>query len=154
MSELSPKDLVKKYLAETLIMQLATSVNGQPWICNLHFITDAASNIYWISKTNRRHSQEIATNPHTAIAIAVQTEKPLVGVQAEGTTEIVTNTDDVRAIMGLYMERHGTDSAFVETIINGTNEHKLYVFRPTRFSLFDQANFAEQPSQEWVLDTK
>lgn len=154
MSELSPKSLIEKYLVEASIMQLATSADGQPWICNLHFVSDEASSLYWISKTDRRHSQEIGLNPNTAITIAVKTDKPLIGLQAEGVAELVTDNDQVASIMDEYIKHHGTDRAFVDTIVAGTNPHKLYAFRPKRFSLFDQVNFADQPSQEWVIDTK
>jgi uncharacterized protein YhbP (UPF0306 family) len=152
MSELDPKSFVQKYLAETSIMQLATSANNKPWICSLHFIADSESNVYWISKTNSRHSEDIAANTNIAITIAIKTEKPLIGLQSEGVAELVTDSSLISAIMGTYIERHGTHRAFVDTIIAGTNEHKLYVFHPKRYSLFDQVNFPDQPSQEWVID--
>lgn len=154
MSESSIQSLVQKYLSEAEIFQLATSKGAQPWICNLHFIADEQSNVYWISKTTRRHSEEIASNPNAAITIAVKTDRPLIGLQAEGTAEIVTDTAHVGTIMDTYMQRHGTDKAFVDTIVDGTNEHKLYAFHPKHFSLFDQVNFSDQPSQEWTVDRK
>lgn len=154
MSELSVENLVQKYLSDEMIIQLATTSNNQPWLCNLHFIADEQSNVYWISKSSRRHSQEIVDNPNVAIAIAIQTEKPLVGLQAEGVAEQIAEPTKVRTIMDAYMERHGTDASFVDSIVAGTNEHKLYVFHPKRFSLFDQVNFPDQPQQMWLVNNK
>lgn len=152
MSGLQPKEAIEKYLADKLIMQLATSRDSQPWICTLHFVADKDSNIYWLSKPIRRHSKDIAKNPRVAIAIAVSTEKPLIGVQAEGNAEVLTDLDEVRKVMDTYIERHGTDKGFADTIIDGTNEHKVYKFSPTRFSLFDLENFASQSPVEWIVN--
>jgi uncharacterized protein YhbP (UPF0306 family) len=151
MSEFDPQQLIESYLSEKKIMQLATSRDGQPWICNLHFVADKDSNIYWLSKPSRRHSEDITKNPRTAITVAVQTEKPLIGIQAEGESHIITDEKAVRFVMELYVKRQGTDKGFADTIIDGSNEHKVYKFTPTRFSLFDQKNFANQPPMEWVV---
>ena len=135
-------------------MQLATVCNSQPWICSLHFAADNESNIYWISKSTGHHSEEIAANPSVAVAIAVKTDRPLIGIQAEGIAEIVQDTDLLKSAMERYIERHGTDRSFADQIIAGTNEHKLYKFTPKSFSLFDEVNFAHQPPVEWVPDHK
>jgi uncharacterized protein YhbP (UPF0306 family) len=153
MSELRPQELIEGYLSENKIMQLATSRDGRPWICNLHFVADEKSNVYWLSKPSRRHSEDIDANPPTAITIAVRTEKPLIGVQAEGEAHVVTDEGMVRSVMELYVERQGTDKGFADTIIDGSNEHKVYKFTPKRFSLFDQKNFANQPPVEWVVNS-
>jgi len=152
MSGLTAQELIEKYLSEARIMQLATVRDDQPWICSLHFAADDESNIYWITKPTARHSQEIADNPNVAIAIAFKTDRPLIGVQTEGTAEIVEDPDLLKSAMERYIERQGTDRAFADQIIAGTNEHKLYKFTPKLFSLFDQVNFSDQPSQEWVID--
>ncbi|MES2971687.1 MAG: pyridoxamine 5'-phosphate oxidase family protein [Patescibacteria group bacterium] len=59
------KQLLKKYLASTNVMQLATSVDGRPWACTVHFYADDNFNLYWISTEARRHSQEIHLNSRT-----------------------------------------------------------------------------------------
>jgi uncharacterized protein YhbP (UPF0306 family) len=150
----NPQILTKRYLSKALIMQLATSRGGQSWICNLHFINDKNSNIYWLSQTRRRHSEDIKTNSNIAIAVVVRPDKPLVGVQAEGVGEIVTNVDELKTVMTSYVERHGTDKSFAESIVAGTNEHRLYKFTPRFFSLYDEINFVEQPSQSWAPENK
>lgn len=133
-------------------MQLATFRGSQPWICTLHFVADQESNIYWISKSTRRHSEDIAKNPQVAVAIAVHTEKPLIGVQAEGSATIISDADDARKIMDIYIDHHGTDKSFAQSIVDGTNEHKVYKFAPTRFSLFDLEHFASQSPVEWTVN--
>lgn len=151
MSELQPKDVVQKYLSEKKILQLATSQNGQPWLCNLHFTNDEEGAVYWISKQDRRHSLELAKNPKAAITIAVQTESPLIGIQAEGTATIVQDEQERRKVMNDYVERHHTDQAFAKRVAEGIDAHTVYKFTPVRFTLFDQEHFASQPLQEWVI---
>lgn len=153
MSELSPKTIIKKYLVQAKIMQLATVRNGQPWICSLHFASDDDSNIYWITKPTTRHSQDIEANAHVAIAIAVKTDRPLIGIQVEGTAEELTDAAVLGPAMECYIEHHGTDKTFADQIVAGTNEHKLYKFTPRRFSLYDEVNFAHQAPKEWVIDS-
>lgn len=43
--------LIKDYLTEAKLMQLVTSVDGQPWVCSVWFATDDELNIYWFSST-------------------------------------------------------------------------------------------------------
>ena len=152
MSEQDIRKHVERYLSEARIMQLATDRDGQPWICNLHFAVDGDSNMYWLSKPTRRHSEDIVNNPRVAVAIAVKTNKPVIGIQATGVVQIVTNTHLLETVMGDYRQRHGTDASFADQIIAGTNEHKLYQFSPDSFNLFDEVNFATQPLQKWVIN--
>lgn len=154
MSGQQAQELIKKYLSEADIMQMATVIGDQPWICTLHFVADDDCNIFWLSKLDRRHSQEIVVNSRVAIAVAIKTDKPLVGIQAEGTAKVVKDADVLRAAMAKYIKRHGTDESFANQIIADTNEHKLYMFTPKRYSLFDQVNFPNNPSTEWVINSK
>lgn len=145
------KELIERYLSETEIMQLATVFGGKPWICSLHFAVDDDSNIFWISNADSLHSHEIAANPNVAIVIAVKTDKPLIGIQAEGLAKLVSDPKVLRTAMDKYINRHGTDRSFADQIIAGTNEHKLYMFTPKRYCLFDQANFPSSSLNEWIV---
>ena len=63
------KKLIKDYLSQAQMMQLATSVNDQPWVCNVWFAADEDMNIYWFSSITRRHSKELLKNNKVAAAI-------------------------------------------------------------------------------------
>ena len=60
------EESIKAYVGQANIMQLGTSENDQPWICTLHFYSDADLNFYWCSTTDRRHSKELAHNSKAA----------------------------------------------------------------------------------------
>jgi len=151
MSDLNAQSLIEKYLTDGRIMQLATVRDGQPWVCNLHFAIDGDSNIYWLSKSTRRHSNEISDHPNAAITFAVKTEHPVIGVQSEGTAEVVTDQAVIERVTQNYIERHHSDKAFIDKVIRGDGLDRLYKFTPRRFSLFDLQNFPDNPQQEWII---
>ena len=152
MSDMNPQDLIIRYLAESKIMQLATSHDNKPWICSLHFAADNKGTIYWITKPTTRHSEDIASNANVAITIVVKTDKPLIALQSEGIATIIEDPKLLTSAMDIYIEQQGTDRAFADRIVAGTDEHKLYQFTPTHFTLYDGVNFAAQPVQEWVIN--
>ncbi|MBI2414593.1 pyridoxamine 5'-phosphate oxidase family protein [candidate division WWE3 bacterium] len=65
------KDLITKYLEEARLMQVATSINNQPWACSVYFVFDNDFNLYWISTPKRRHSLEIKENSKVAGTIVL-----------------------------------------------------------------------------------
>ncbi len=152
MSKITPKSKMTLYLKDAYILQLATSRDNTPWICSLHYVLDDKGNIYWITKSTTRHSEDIAVNPATAITIAVKTDRPLIGLQIEGDSEVVSDIKDRKVAMKKYIERHGTSQSFADLVIAGTDDHKLYKFTPKKFVLFDQVTFPDHPSNEWTAD--
>lgn len=87
------KKLIRDYLKEAKLMQLATSVNNKPWVCSVWFGFDVDLNIYWFSSTKRRHSKEVMKNPKVGGAIVYpHTPKdPPRGLQFEGTAKMADN---------------------------------------------------------------
>lgn len=88
--------IIREYVEKTIHMSLATSENNIPWVCEVHFAVDDDLNIYWRSKTDRRHSIEIAKNPFVAGNIVKQHElnESVVGVYFEGRAELLENVDE------------------------------------------------------------
>lgn len=131
-------------------MQLATSSNAQPWVCNVYYVTDEELNMYWLSFPSRRHSRELAKNPKAAITIAVKTEQPVIGVQAAGEAKLITEQETVREIAARYVDKHGIGKEFYTNFLSGKNKHSLYRFKPKTFVLFDEVHFPGERQQiEW-----
>jgi uncharacterized protein YhbP (UPF0306 family) len=81
--------VIRAYLPSVKHLSLGTSKDNKPWVCEVHFAFDDTLNLYYRSLTSRRHSQEIAENPHVAGDIIRQHaigEYPL-GIYFEGTAE-------------------------------------------------------------------
>jgi uncharacterized protein YhbP (UPF0306 family) len=144
-------ELVKKYLRQGRMMQIATAAGSQPWICTVYFVPDEQQNLYWLSLPTRRHSQEVAKNNKIAVAIAVKFDKnPIIGIQAEGTAGIVNDLDAIKKIMPYYIEKYDSGKDFVELFEAGKNQHQLYKFTPRKYFLFDETNFNDGQKHEWA----
>jgi uncharacterized protein YhbP (UPF0306 family) len=141
--------LIKKYLGEGKVMQIATVSGEQPWICTVYYVCDDGMNLYWLSFPTRRHSQEIAHHDKAAVAVAVKTGKPVIGVQAEGIVEAVKDKQLVSKIMELYVKKYNTGQDFYKNFIAGKNEHWMYKFTPKEYVLFDELDFPKISRQEW-----
>ncbi len=113
------KKLIKDYLKTARVMQLATSVNNQPWACTVHFYSDNELNFYWVSMSSRRHSTEIEQNPHAAITIKVHEDTPekkyVIGISAEGIAKLMNN-EEVEKIGDKYISKLDKDPDLVRDI--------------------------------------
>lgn len=148
------RKLVEEYLPSVNIMQLATSLNNQPWVCTVHFITDNDLNFYWASTLDRRHSKEIKDNSKAALTVMVHENTPeenyVIGISVEGEVELLGG--DIDDVIGQkYVDHHDKGSNLVSEIREGKNPHKFYRLKPSKIVLFDNKNFPESPRQEIVL---
>ena len=141
--------LIKMYLTQGRMMQVATTADGKPWVCTVYYVEDERQRLYWLSLPSRRHSREIAVNKHVAIAIAVKLDKPVIGIQAEGTVEAISDKETIAQIMKLYIERYNSGYQFYDNFLAGKNEHVLYCFAPTSFVLFDEVSFPKDGRKQW-----
>lgn len=147
----STKKLIRRYLNDTKVMQLATVGDNKPWISNVHFISDDEGNLYWLSREKRRHSKEINANPNIAVSIVIKGDMPVIGIQASGIAEKVTDIKTKKNVILNYVKKHGTGKEFYKRALAGINSHKLYCMRPEFYSLFDEVNFPKDSPKEWVL---
>lgn len=145
--------IVRKYLPSVNIMQLATSSNGQPWVCSIHYYSDEDLNLYWISTPERRHSLEIKDNPKVSATIMVHEdtteEDYVIGITIEGTAELIGRNPGEEIIQG-YNDKLKKSPTLLRDVQNGTNPHQFYKMICTKVVLFDNSNFPEDPRQEWI----
>lgn len=146
------KALVKQFLKEARVMQLATSVDNKPWVCNVHFYADDELNIYWASAPARRHSEEIAKNPNIAATIKIHEDTPeeayVIGISIEGTAKLASE-EEAKKIAKAYGEKLGKSPTLIEEILSGKNPNKFYKLTQKNVVLFDTHNFPDNPRQEF-----
>lgn len=147
------RKLVEEYLKEAKLMQLATSIYNQPWVCSVWFAADDKLNIYWFSSTTRRHSKEVVKNKKVAAAMVIpQSPKdPPRGLQLEGTAELLTNQKDIAKAISVYADRIFSRTIIKDLIENKEKPHKFYRIKPTKFVLFDVVNFPKDSRLELIL---
>ncbi len=132
-------------------MQVATVSGDQPWICTVYYVVDEDYNLYWLSLPTRRHSQEIAAHNKVAVAVAFKFDKPIIGVQAQGTVEVVDQPELIQKIMRVYVTKYNSGEDFYDNFVQGNNQHLLYRFQPHSLVLFDEVNFKDEGRQEWEV---
>lgn len=142
------KELIKNYMVQGKVMQIATVSGGQPWVCTVYYVEDDQLNLYWLSFPSRRHSQEIAAHNKIAITVPIKLDLPVIGIQAEGTAAVVNDRKTVAEVMKRYVERHHEGHRFYDNFVVGKNLHALYKFSPSRFVLFDEVNLLANSPKE------
>ncbi|HZE87329.1 MAG TPA: pyridoxamine 5'-phosphate oxidase family protein [Methylomirabilota bacterium] len=147
------QQLIKDYLNEAKMMQLATSMNAQPWVCNVWFASDKKLNIYWLSSVTRRHSHEVIKNKKVAAAIvlALTPQDPPRGLQLQGTAEVLTEQKDIEKAISVYAGRIFSRKKVAEFMAHKDRPHKFYRIKPSQFILFDVINFPDNSRQEYTL---
>ena len=133
------------------MMQIATASGDQPWICTVYFVEDDDLNLYWLSFPTRRHSQEIAAHNKVAVAVPIKFDKPVIGIQAEGVAEPVTDGRVVADVMRSYVERYNSGQQFYDLFVKGQNQHVMYKFTPSKYVLFDEVSFPGDARKEISL---
>ncbi len=140
MADVRVKELIKKYLTEGKVMQLATVSNGKPWVCTVYYVF-YSGNLYWLSWPERRHSRELAHNSQVAATVAVKLDVPVIGVQVEGLAVEVKNEDEIKTVMALYTEKYNAGHSFYDAFTQGKNHHYMYKLTPEKVQLFDELHF-------------
>ena len=148
------KDIIQQYLKDALMMQLATVRDNKPWVCNVWFAADKDLNIYWFSAKTRRHSIEIADNPHVAAAICLPqspNDSSSRALQIEGTAERLTKPTDVAVAMKHYVGRVFSLKQVKQLMALVDRPHSFYKLTPENYILFDTLNFPENSRQEFPI---
>jgi len=142
--------VIREYLSGVIHMSLGTSVDGKPWVCEVHFSFDDELNIYFRSTKLRRHSIEIAKNPNVAGNIVEQhgmTDKPR-GVYFEGRAEILEPITETDLAYMTVSKRYdlGPD------ILLSESAPSFYKITVSDFYLFDARD--SSPSKKYHLQWK
>ena len=152
--DMEVKQLINDYLGKTRLLQIATTVDSQPWICTVYYAFDSDWNLYWLSLPDRRHSKEILENPKVAGAMTFSQEpypkNGVQGLQFEGIAESLSDSEEEKASV-LYIKQLSRENTLLEDIRSGKNPHKFYRFKPTKFVLFDSLHFPDDSRQEFTL---
>ena len=140
------KQLLDEYFESNTLMQLATISNGQPWLCNVYFVTDEHNYIYWTSARVRRHSKEIVSNPIVAATI-VHNEDKKQALQLTGKAFEVS-LDDAERVDKLYTTKFGYKDRLTEVLADLPDGRAYWVLKPDTISFWDEVNFPDAPKQE------
>jgi uncharacterized protein YhbP (UPF0306 family) len=130
--------VIRQYLPQIIHMSLATSKDNRPWVCEVHFAYDEDLNLYFRSTPDRRHSQEIAANPHVAGNMVTQhalNQKPR-GVYFEGAAEKLTNVTTESIAYLALSQRLGLGPDILDNADTDTG-HGFYKITVSDWYVFD-----------------
>ncbi len=130
--------LVREYIDKTVHMSLATTNEGKPWVCEVHFAYDDALNIYFASAKDTRHAKEIADNPFVAGNIITQhhCQQKVRGVYFEGQAKALEITDEQHAGYKAYIGRLGGWDGMLQEI-SKDGALAMYQISVQNFYVFD-----------------
>ncbi len=144
------KKLIEEYLAKANLMQVATSRDNQPWACSVYFAYDEQLNLYWMSKPERRRSEELRLNEKVAgtIVLPHSPGDKVRGIQFQGVAKELRSHEEIEQGMKYYASRLGMKSDRVQVVLQNKSDHFCYKITPTLYVLFDAENFPDDPRQE------
>lgn len=142
--------IIREYLPEILHMSLATCIDNKPWVCEVHFAYDNYLNLYFRSKTTRRHCLEVAKNPNVAGNIITQhpvSQAPR-GVYFEGRAEVIKDMDEKHEAYQSFASRMNLGPEILEEAMSNDG-HQIYRIIVSDYYLFDARE--SKPSQKYHL---
>jgi len=140
---------IREYLPQVIHMSLGTCSGGKPWVSEVHYVYDDDLNLYFRSKTARRHSEEIANNENVAGNIVTQhvVDEKVRGIYFEGRAKLLEDVDEDHVAYKFYCERFDTDEEILEEA-KTEDGHKFYMISVDNFFLFDAHN---SPGKKYEL---
>lgn len=146
----STEKIIRQYLPQIIHMALTTSVNGKPWVCQVHFAWDNELNIYFCSSVNSRHCREIEQNPNVAGNITTQhfLNQKTRCVSFEGRAERLESIDETHPGFVAYTQRLGEGPHFVKAA-KGEGAARFYKITVADFYVAD--GYESTPPQKLHL---
>ncbi|MBX4197451.1 pyridoxamine 5'-phosphate oxidase family protein [Candidatus Saccharibacteria bacterium] len=145
------KDLIRKYLGNNHVMQLATMLAGKPQICTVHYAFDDDFNLYWCSSRTSHHSMALKDNKQVAVGILQDVDLRQC-IHAQGKAYQILDEKEAQKADEFYSQRFGKSPKRLQSVLaEGEEAPGIYVFKPSQLVLFDAANFPDNPRNELKL---
>lgn len=142
---------IREYLPWIVHMSLATCADNKPWVCEVHYVYDDDLNLYFRSKIDRRHSQEIQQNSYVAwnmIEQHARVDKPR-WVYFEWICKMMLGVNNSSLVYQLFNQRFGLGEEILEDM-EEEGGHQFYKISVSNFALFDKRE--SNPSQKYELE--
>jgi uncharacterized protein YhbP (UPF0306 family) len=138
MSDPDTSQLVRAFLDTQSTLALATvSLEGEPQVAPLFYVSDDQLNLYWLSSPKSRHSANLIVHPKVSAAVypAVWQSRDIVGLQIEGQAHPIGDERIREQILNLYLRKFQIPPEF-DSLINSST---LYILAPTWIRWMDNS---------------
>lgn len=141
------RDRILTFLEERRILTLATCSRDHPWACTLAFAYDDDLNLYFVSKRDVRHVEELEANPRVACAIHEPQEtydrERVRGLQLVGSAARVP-WKDVPQTLRVYTDRFTRlDTSSLKELLK-IRDAGVYRITPDRIWFLDKADLGRR----------
>lgn len=145
-------ELVTEIAARVPVATIATCSEGQPWSAPVYFaFSPDLRRGFFLSRTWRRHSRDLASNRKIAGALFLEPEdpfrEPVRGVQWEGLARALEPDESLEPLGEVYRPRFPHAAAHTPA-----EDYRLFAVEIARLQLHDELNFPEHPQQivDWL----
>lgn len=141
------EELIKEYLEQNIVLQLATVQDGKPQLCTVHYAYDEDLNFYWFSSRSSHHSVALAGESPVSLGVLHSVElRQCVHVNGLGH---LASKDEMKKAHEVYSKRFGESPERLERALSDDQEMgSYYICKPNEFILFDAEHFPDSPRQE------
>jgi uncharacterized protein YhbP (UPF0306 family) len=129
--DIDPGAIARAIIGSSLYMVLGTAdAEGNPWTSPVYYAHDGYSRFLWVSRPQRKHSQNVARHPQVSIVIfnsgaAISTGQAVyMAAEARETTDAERNEEI--AVFSRRSQLHGA-GAWTADDVSGSAELRLYI---------------------------
>jgi len=132
--------IIREYIDKTVHMSLATVKDNKPWVCEVHFAYDDKLNLYFVSRLDTRHCQEISANPFVAGNIIRQhdLEELPHGIYFEGKAEVIIDPSDED--ISRYCKRLARDAVELHELLEVKDVRAMFKVSVKNWAAFGKFN--------------
>ena len=138
-------EVTKQTLERGYLMSLGVVDADGPWVADVIYVFDEDLNIYWMSRTTRRHSVAIETfESHVAGTITVSQDPSDTdeGLQLSGVAERVENPSKELLVQWMKKKKKLTLLAPLVRLV--LDDHVWYKLTPDRIELISRKHFRDR----------
>lgn len=147
MTEQEIKGEVQKFLNSGHVLSLATLDHNDPWICTVFYGTDSDMNLYILTSPDTVHGKGIKQSPSVSVNIydsSQEITKSLVGLQAKGKAELVSNPVEAVKAFGIWLKFNpGAEKKISVDEIKKLKDSRMYKIKLSYVKYFNKVLFGK-----------
>lgn len=134
------REKLKSFLASNDLLSLATSDGKEVYACNLHYYADSEFNLYFVSRPDRKHSENILKHPQVSLCIydpKYDEEMMVSGIQMKWICTQYTTNDGIEHMKAYYEKFPEKYNAEIKEILENYDFRSFYKIEPKWVRVID-----------------
>lgn len=128
MTQADLADHARAVLAANLYLTLGTvGADGRPWTAPVYFVPAGDREFVWVSRTDARHSEDLAERPDVSLVVFDSTVRPYHGRAVYGLGQAhVVPEDEVDRALEVYPRPGSGASSVTREDVTGSSPYRIY----------------------------